>query len=317
MTSRFERLTRKIPAIGVAAIVEDRVDIAGYGSMAGEPVATAHWEIGSITKVFTGILFAEMIERGEVALSDSIGHWVPAEVAERLPERQPTLRQLATHTASLPRLPKGWVRRIKGPNPYSQLTGQDVWDALGPQTSAPSKERFRYSNLGMGLLGHLLERAADTPYDELVRSRITAPLGMADTGVGEGVPVPGFKGRRPTPPWTFGALAAAGAIRSTLDDMVRFAQAVLDPPTGTLGTAITRSLEPAFQGRVHSGGLGWLNRLGRPGVVWHNGGTYGASAFLAIDREARRALIAFGNRGPRLTSPLDGTAWKVFDGLDK
>lgn len=313
MTSPFERLTRKIPAIGVATIVAGRTEIAGYGSI--ESVTAAHWEIGSITKVFTGVLLAEMCERGEVRLEDPIGRWVPADVAERLPDDQPTLRQLATHTAGLPRLPKGWMRRIKGPDPYSQLSVQDVWDALGPHTVAPSKERFRYSNFGMGLLGHLLERAADTPYAELVRNRITAPLGMADTGVGVGSPVPGFKGRKPTPPWTFGALGPAGAIRSTLDDMVRFARAVLDPPAGTVGTAIARSLEVAFQGRVHSGGLGWLYRLGRPSVVWHNGGTYGASTFLAIDREKGVALIACGNRGPRLMSPLDGTAWKAFDGL--
>jgi CubicO group peptidase (beta-lactamase class C family) len=154
VTSPFERLTRKMPAIEVATIVDDRTDVTGYGTIAS--VAGSHWEIGSITKVFTGILFADMCEHGEVGLEDPIGRWVPAEVAERLPDHQPTLRQLATHTSGLPRLPKGWMRRIKGPDPYSQLSLQDVWDALGPQTLAPSKERFRYSNFGMGLLGHLL-----------------------------------------------------------------------------------------------------------------------------------------------------------------
>jgi len=321
----FDRALRKIPAIGLATLAGDRAEMAGLGTIAGTPdPGQLRWEIGSITKVFTGVLLAEMSLRGEVGLDDPIGRFVPVEVAARLPtpDLQPTLCDLATHTAGLPRLPLKWLRTMRGSaDPYAALTEGDVWDALGPKTARPRRRRSRYSNYGVGLLGHLLARAAGTTYEALATDRILEPLGMTATSVDGADPVPGFRKSRPTPPWTMGALAGAGALRSTLTDLIGFAGACLDPPTGTLGEALDLARAPAYRGRLGISGMGLCWQLrptprGRPqGTVWHNGGTYGGASFLAVNPSLRVAVVAFGNAGPGLTSPLDGPSWKVFDGL--
>jgi len=210
-------------------------------------------------------------------------------------------------------------------DPYSSLTEADVFAYLGSKTRRPRRRRFRYSNYGMGLLGHVLARAAGQPYATLVEDRLLAPLDMTATRIGscgEGtVTVQGFRKGRPTRPWTFGALEAAGGLRSTANDLITFARACLDPPDGPLGEALRLARQPFWRGRLPSGnrGLGWMLRghlQGSRATTWHNGGTYGASSFLAVDPSLSRAVVAGGNVGPGLVPPLDGPAWAVFDSLE-
>jgi len=325
----FVPALRKVPAIVVGVLTDDRVEVTALGSVEAAPdPAALCWEIGSITKVFTGLLLAEMSIRGEVGLDDPIGRHLPGPVASRLPagDRQPTLTHLATHTAGLPRIPWAILRRAKASDdPYARLTEEQVFAYLGPRTVRPRRPRPHYSNYGMGLLGHLLARAAGRPYGALVEERLLGPLGMRATAAGscgEGIaPVPGFRKGKPTPPWTFGALEACGALRSTAADLLTFARACLDPPAGTLGEALDLARRPFHRKRLPVAmGLGWMLRnRDRHNCVtetcWHNGGTYGSSSFLAVDVPRRRAVVALGNAGPRLVPPLDGPAWALFDEL--
>lgn len=326
----FARALRKVPGIVVGVLDAGRAEVTALGSMEEEPdPAGLCWEIGSITKVFTGLLLAEMSVRGEVGLDDPIGRHLPGPAAARLPapDRQPTLAHLATHTAGLPRLPPVIIRQARGSDdPYARLTEEQVFACLGPKTRRPRRPRSRYSNFGMGLLGHLLARAGGRPYDTLVEERLLAPLGMRATAVGgcgeSRDPVPGFRKGRPTPPWTFGALEGAGALRSTAADLLTLARACLDPPAGPLGEALDLARRPFHRGRLPFAavGLGWMlrtrDRRRRPTeTCWHDGGTYGGSSFLAVDIRRRLAVLALGNAGPRLIPPLDAPAWALFDGL--
>ncbi len=326
----FRKPLRKVPGIVAGTLVGFDTNVVGMGSVAeGTDPGSLCFEIGSITKVFTGILLAEMSLRDEVGLDDPIGAHLPDEVAGRLPasNRQPTLRDLATHTAGLPRLPMSMIRKVgKSNDPYSQLTVEDVWAPLGPKTVRPKRRRTRYSNWGMGLLGHLLEHRAGIPYPALIEERLLDPLELHATGVeqcAEGVPtVQGFRKRKPTPPWRFGALAGAGALRSTANDLLRFAGAILNPPGGIVGEALELARQAHHGGTGPSGGtgLGWHLRPRPPRQaaaesVWHDGGTYGAASFLAVDPPGMRAVVALGNRGPGLFPPLNGAAWSLFDGL--
>ncbi|MCB2224549.1 MAG: beta-lactamase family protein [Actinobacteria bacterium] len=323
------RALRKVRGVTVGVLDGGVASFTAGGDLdrAADPGALC-WEIGSITKVFTGVLLAEMAGRGEVALDDPVGRHAPAGAAARLPgeAHQPTLRHLATHTSGLPRLPLRMVRAAgRSDDPYAGLSADDVWAHLGPATRLPRRPRHSYSNYGVGLLGHLLERAAGMPYPDLLAERVLDPLGLTATGCddcrGGGPVVGGFRRRRETPPWTFGALEAAGALRSTPADMLRFAAACLDAPAGPLGGALEASFGPHHRGRLQRVGLGWQHRVvpprgGRRPALWHNGGTYGTASFLAIDRERQRAVVAFGNRGPVLASPIDRLGWAVFDGLE-
>ena len=326
----FTRALRKVPGIAVGVLRDGRFEVAALGSVAGEPnPASLCWEMGSITKVFTGLLLAEMSLRGEVRLDDPIGRYLPDEVTARLPalEMQPTLTHLATHTAGLPRVPWALLRKVKGSaDPYSGLTEEQIFACLGPATRQPRRPRSRYSNFGMGLLGHLLARAAGRPYEALVEERLIGPLGLTATGVGGcgpgTTPVAGFRKGKPTPPWTFGALAGAGALRSTAADLLAFAGACLDPPPGAVGEALALARRPFHRGRLPFAavGLGWMLRTRdhrrRPSeVCWHDGGTYGGSSFLAVDVPRRLAVVTLGNAGPGLLAPLDGPSWALLESL--
>jgi CubicO group peptidase (beta-lactamase class C family) len=309
---------------------EDEFETVALGTVEDEAdPGSLCWEIGSITKVFTGLLLADMSIRGEVGLEDPIGFHLPDPVAGRLPATtlQPTLTDLATHTAGLPRLPMSIYRLAKGSDdPYSKLTEDDVFAYLGAKTKRPRRRRSRYSNYGMGLLGHLLARAAGRPYATLIEERLLSPLAMTATGIGscgEGtVTVQGFRKNRPTPPWTFGALEAAGGLRSTVTDLITFARACVHPPDGAVGEALNLARQPFHSSRWPTGnkGLGWMLRTHdrkkrTTETTWHNGGTYGSSSFLAVDAPRSLAIVAFGNTGPRLVAPLDGPSWAVFDRL--
>ena len=317
-----------VPGITAAVVVGDDEQVFALGSMAGRPRPRLDcWEIGSITKVFTGTLLAEMVLEGEVRLDDPIGVHLPTEVAQRLPlaHLQPTLEDLATHHAGFPTLPLSMVGKAlatRDADPYARLSERQVFDHLGPKTRRPGRPKFRYSNFGMGLLGHVLEQVAGQPYATVIRERLLDPLGLDHTGIGacgvDAEPVPGHRRRKPTPAWTFGALPGCGAMRSTVIDLVSFVRSVIDPSSGRVGDALPLAVEPRRSGpaREMRIGLGWMTRTTDDvGAVWHNGGTYGTSSFLAVDRERRVAVVALGNAGPRLVPRLDRPCWALLDEL--
>ena len=190
------------------------------------------FEIGSATKVFTSLLLADMVQRGEVALNDPVAKFLPAGVS--VPERngrQITLVDLATHTSGLPRLPANL--NPKDPNnPYADYTPEQLYQFLSSyQLPRDIGAQYEYSNLGGGLLGFALARRAGMSYEALVKSRICDPLGMKDTGI---TLTPEMKARfavghdqglARVENWDLPTLAGAGALRSTANDLLAFVSA--------------------------------------------------------------------------------------------
>jgi serine-type D-Ala-D-Ala carboxypeptidase/endopeptidase len=321
----FRRPLRKIPGAVVGVMMGGREEVTGLGSLASHAhPGGLRWEIGSITKVFTSLLLADMVGRGEVALEDPIGAYLPLDRIPDLaePTRQPTLRDLASHTSGLPSIPEGWHRGLKSSeDPYASIAADDIYLALGADSVRPTHPRFRYSNLGAGLLGLLLSNAAGKPYEILVAERVLQTLGMNETGF-DGEVVQGFRRGKPTPPWSFDAMAPAGAIRSTARDMLKFAAAVIEAPSGAFDRSLRMTIEERFEIRKGKAyvGLGWQIRSDRDGqgeTFWHNGGTYATASFLGVNRDSGVAVVAFGNRGPGpLGSPLDRSSWKLLESLE-
>lgn len=318
----FGPVLSKVPGVVVAMVNGGDEQVFALGTVAARRRPREdQWEIGSITKVFTGTLLAEMSLRGEVRLQDHIGLYLPTEVAERLPlpDLQPTLEDLATHHGGFPSVPAAWLARLwRSDDPYARLSEAMVFDRLGPKTKRPTKPKFRYSNFGMGLLGHLLENVAGQPLKTLMRERLFDPLGLDHTEMGgdHSDVVPGFRKGKVTPPWTFGALAGCGAMRSTVTDLISFARSVADPSSGRVGKALRLATEPRRDGPARDMriGLGWLTRTDDEGrALWHNGGTYATSSFFAVDPDCSAAVIALGTAGPGLIPRLDAPSWALFD----
>jgi serine-type D-Ala-D-Ala carboxypeptidase/endopeptidase len=274
---------------------------------ADAPTPETIMEIGSITKVFTATVLANMAEEGLLELDDSVQDYLPEGV--RLPTRgRPiTLADLATQTSGLPRLPRGLVQLSLGhrQNPYARFTDAHLDRAIvaARLKDVPGK-KVRYSNFGFGLLGHVLALRAEQSYEQLVRERVCEPLGLADTRIS--IPtadLPRFadghdrRGRQVTH-WDLPALAGAGALRSTVADMLRFLELQLRAPTTRLGRAAHATHEPrARRGRLTQG-LGWaglpLRRSSRR-VLWHNGGTGAFRSFAGFVKETETAVVVLSN----------------------
>lgn len=286
--------------------------VVSYGRLAKDDPRPLNgdtvFEIGSITKVFTSLLLADAVERGEVALTDPVGTFLPAKV--KMPERggrSITLHDLSTHTSGLPRLPSNMAPKDPA-NPYADYTFENLYTFLsGYQLPRDIGSEFEYSNLGGGLLGHALTlRARATDYEELVRARVTTPLGMTSTSI---TLPPGMQSRlatghgatlQPVATWDLPALAGAGALRSTTNDLLTFLAANL----GYVKTPLAPAMANMLTGRRQTStpntaiGLGWLvlTTHGRE-LVWHNGGTAGYRTFIGFDPKARVGVVVLSNAG--------------------
>jgi CubicO group peptidase (beta-lactamase class C family) len=271
----------------------------------GKPLSvTTLFEIGSITKIVTGTLFADAIRRGEVQETDRLVALMP-EFTFPAKSEQITLLDLATHRSGLPSFPVGYTPPDPL-DPWSKLDSAVLARgfAAGPLRFTPG-EKAEYSNVGAGLLGRVLVRRARQPdYESLVRARFAGPLKLRDFNVALSVSQKARKavghsgGTTPTSDWQIPYLAGAGAINSTLDDMTRLAAACLDTASGPLAGAIraAQRVRRDFQGPMKIG-LHWVS-LPRPDssfIVWHNGGTGGFRTWLGCNHRTGVAAVVMTN----------------------
>jgi CubicO group peptidase (beta-lactamase class C family) len=312
----------------VALVRGDERRLRSYGSVeAGRsalPRADTVFEIGSVTKTFTALLLHEMAGRGEVPLDDPIGRHLPPDVPTPTDgARSITLLDLVTHTARLPN--NGWtlIRQAlrDRKHPFVRYSVEDLHaDVARAGIRRGIGERMRYSNLGFGLLGHLLAQAAGASYDALVIERVTRPLGLTDTAVHPSDRTRyarGHMNRTTTAPDVdIPTLGGAGALRSTARDMAAYLRAHIDPSTTPLEgplEAVQRPRTGIGRGR-HAVGSAWLLRRGDRGTVaWHNGGTPGFGTFVGFDRGAGAGIVVLTNTRHRMRA--DHAAFRVLDAL--
>ncbi len=263
------------------------------------------FEIGSVTKVFTGTLLADMVARGDVALDDPVARHLPRDVS--VPARggrEITLLDLATHTSGLPGAPDH--QPADPQNPWGDWTVERLYEWLAQHELArePGAE-YEYSNLGMGLLGHALARAAETELPELMAERVLDPLGMNRTGYGRaGDSTPGLvRGHQladTVPHWTTTeAIWGAGGLRSTAEDLLRFIATNVGPADTDLERAMREAHEPRRPGRAEEQvGLAWVNlSVNDRRIVRHSGSSAGFRAQIAFDLERRVGAALLVNSG--------------------
>jgi D-alanyl-D-alanine-carboxypeptidase/D-alanyl-D-alanine-endopeptidase len=283
-----------------------RTRVVAYGDAGGGRRLNKRsvFEIGSITKTFTGTLLADMAQRGEVRLTDPVASLLPPELT--VPSRggrQITLLDLATQTSGLPRLPTNLT--ITDPsNPYAGYTVDQLYAFLNGYTlTRDPGSQFEYSNLGVGLLGHALALRAHKSYEELVRERVLAPLDMTSSAItltpymarnfASGHNADGAI----VAPWDLPTLAGAGALRSSISDMLAYASANLDDGGEPLQQAMTTARSPRERIDAQTQiGLNWFTRrTGDHDIVWHDGGTGGFSSFIGLDEARETAIVVLSN----------------------
>jgi D-alanyl-D-alanine-carboxypeptidase/D-alanyl-D-alanine-endopeptidase len=291
-----------LPAGGIVAAEIDHgsVRFSSAGNFApheGVPPERVLFEIGSITKVFTGLLLAEAVLEGKARLDDPIAKYLPADLKLAPAVAAITLEQLATHTSGLPRLPNN-MKPADSLDPYADYGHAEMYAFLAAYAPAkPAPQPADYSNIGMGLLGHILERVHGRSYAELVAERITGPLSMKDTVI-ELDPdqqarfaVP-HSGSTTVKPWRIPGLTGAGALRSTATDLVRFAQALMNPDDSPLRAAWELARQPRADMGGEKIGLGIMVGKHNGALTYsHGGGTGGFRSYLEFSPETQRGLV--------------------------
>jgi CubicO group peptidase (beta-lactamase class C family) len=250
-----------------------------------------------------------MVNRKEVALDDPAAKYLPDHA--KMPERSGksiTLHDLSTHTSGLPGLPSNMKPKDLR-NPYADYSVDDLYQFLsGYELPRDPGSEFEYSNLGGGLLGHLLAYRAGTDYESLIGTRITQPLGMPDTGITR---VSSMKQRMatghtamlaPAANWDFPTLAGAGALRSSVNDMLTFLEAFLGYQERFRESPLAPAMKAMFEVRRPTGkakgeiGFAWIiySADGRE-IANHDGGTGGFRSWVGYDPKERIGVVVLSN----------------------
>ncbi|MEU8301429.1 serine hydrolase domain-containing protein [Micromonospora sp. NPDC048909] len=263
------------------------------------PDADLQYRLGSISKTMTATLVMQQRDAGRLALDDPLERHLPGTSVGTL-----TLRQLLGHASGLQREPEGeWWERAEGSD-LATLLGAVTADKI----AYPAHRTYHYSNLAYGLLGGVLERITGTPWAELLRERIFEPLGMRRTTYAATEPFargyvvhPWHGTLREEPRTDTGAMAPAGQLWASIEDLVRWAAFLAEPAPRVLAAdTLTEMCAPVVISDLDSwsGGHGLgveLYRAGERVYVGHGGSMPGYVAALAVHRPTRTAVVGFAN----------------------
>jgi serine-type D-Ala-D-Ala carboxypeptidase/endopeptidase len=276
------------------------------------------FEIGSLTKTFTGLILAQMVLQKKVAFDDPVRALLPDGTVIKPLGAEITLLDLATQHSGLPRMPDNF-HPASAANPYVDYHAEQMYAYMNKHGVGRANETiFLYSNFGFGLLGQALSVRAGIPYGQLVKNEVIDPLHMDDTAI---TLSPTQQSRliqghdvqnHPASRWDFDAFAGAGALASTASDMLKYLEANLHPEKiSTAGAAPDSPAAIAQDHQLRGTGIGpakvalaWLYNE-QTKIYFHDGGTGGYSSFAAFLPTDDRAIVVLYNRSDVTTgNPL-------------
>jgi CubicO group peptidase (beta-lactamase class C family) len=310
--SLIDARVRLMPNAGIIVGLVDahgsRILSAGTLNGPGTPApdASTMFEIGSVTKTFTATALADMVRQRQVTLDEPVARLLPDSV--HVPSRdgkQITLLDLATQSSALPSLPTNFSPSDVS-NPYADYSVAQLYAFLSSyQLPRDPGVRYEYSNLGFGLLGFVLARKDGTSYEAMVHRRITVPLGMNHTRISLSAKdsahlAPAHNAAGDTVAnWDFPTLTGAGAIRSTMGDMLKYLTAYMQKDTTTaFGRDVQLAILPRRPTTIPNMriGLAWhIRDVGSSQIVWHNGQTGGYHSFVGFDPARGTGVVILGN----------------------
>ena len=270
-----------------------------------EPVdENSVFEIGSITKTFTGIILADKVIHGDMKLDDPLQKYLPKGVTA--PSRNGasiTLVNLSNHTSSLPRMP-GNFNPENASNPFADYTEKQMYDFLTNYAlTRDIGSQYEYSTFAQGLLGHIMATKSGISYEQLMINVIAKPLDLSDTRISlttlmkKNLAMGHAEGKQ-VENWDLTSLAGAGAIRSTAVDMMKYLKANMGITKSNLYPAMQLSHNHSRpEGSLPMVGLGWhmMNADDNKEIVWHNGGTGGYRTFIGFIKGENKAVVVLSN----------------------
>ncbi|MET7457932.1 serine hydrolase domain-containing protein [Streptomyces sp. NPDC005574] len=287
------------------------------------PRPELRYELGSATKAFTGLLFAQLIRRGLLTGGEAAADCLdPGRATGAAPV---TLAHLVTHTSGLPALPADFFARALPAwrtNPYARYPAERVIGAfLRHRPRQRPGRRWHYSNFGVAVLGHAVGAVTGTAWEELLAAHVLRPLALGDTGTrprGPGRDAIGHRkdGRGAVPAFDAGGFQAAGSVRATPGDLLTFLEAHLAPPPEPLAGALLSMHTPVLRRGLdhrHVHTVGWFRHpTGGGPMYFHSGATLGQQAFLGFRPDTGTALAALCTRRFRAGDPFVAAAYALL-----
>jgi CubicO group peptidase (beta-lactamase class C family) len=279
------------------------------GQNTADPIAATTetlYDLASISKLYTTTCAMRLVEQGKLALDDPVARTLPAFAANG--KGAITLRQLLTHTSGLPDYLKLWELEA---SPAARLERVLRTSPLSPPGTA-----FKYSDLGLIVLGHLVAQVAGLPLERAVRDLVTQPLGLSstlyrpplelerriaptedETNVGRGMVWGEVHDENA---WSLGGVAGHAGLFSTAADLAAFAQVYLDGGAPLLRPDTVAEMTRNQIGALESRGLGWeldadyyMGKLASSSTYGHTGFT-GTS--LVVDPRRQLIVVLLANR---------------------
>jgi serine-type D-Ala-D-Ala carboxypeptidase/endopeptidase len=294
------------PGMALAIVDSSEIHYFNFGKTAedGKPVDEhTIYEIGSITKVFTGILLAQQVLDGNLKLEDEINGYLSGDIkVPAMGDSGITFGSLTDHTSGFPRMPYNFAPANPN-NPFADYSVDQMYEFISGYTPVRAVgSEYEYSNLAQGLLGHILAMNKNCTYEELMVKTIADPLGMQDTRIVltdrlKKKLALGHSDGEVVENWDIPTLAGAGAIRSSASDMAKFISANL----GYFNSPLYEAMELSHRVRhVKAGemsvGMGWHIKKGVNGyIIWHNGGTGGYRTFAGFVKETGKGVVLLTN----------------------
>lgn len=299
-----------IPSVAVGIVKDGEVVLAkayGYADVEEKIAANAEtiYQVGSVTKLFTGHVLARLIEQGDMALTDRLATFFPElDSFPIAPDGTPiTVRDVATHSAEFPRYPENLERQdsnpIKGYTEAAMMTGINQ-----VEIDTTVGYRYNYSNFGYGVLGLAMEFRTDTTYEALVQRHVLEPYSMSATFVTQNdavdehlaVPYLEVNPEQRTEPWDMGTLLAAGNIFSNVNDLNQFMLHLLDD------NAVNRTQQQRLLriNETWSYGLGCFvidSEEYNTSVIYHGGDIDGYASSLTLYPEHQLGIVLLTNYG--------------------
>jgi D-alanyl-D-alanine-carboxypeptidase/D-alanyl-D-alanine-endopeptidase len=306
--------SKSIVGCVVGILDNGKTEIHAYGEVrhgaGNKPNGDTLYEIGSMTKVFTGTLLGDAVRRGKLTLEAPLQDFLPADVKLRTIKDHPIrLVDLASQSSGLPRMPDNFAPKDPA-NPYADYGPDQLMEFFRKYQLEQPPGKYEYSNLGVGLLGYILAKRVGKPYEQIVVDTICNPLKMADTRI----KLSDEQRKRLAPPyngdlgeaknWDFDALAGAGALRSTANDMLKFAAASLSTDDRAVVKGIHTAWSPHY-GKPGEIRIGLCWQLARDGETWwHNGQTAGYSSAIFVYPPKKLAVVVLCNTASEHATPL-------------
>ena len=298
---------KNVAGLSIGVLQNGKISTYNFGEIkkgTGQlPTANTIYEIGSVTKTFTGILLANAVLEGKVKLDGDICKYLDGNYPNlQFAGRPISLVDLSNHTSGLPSQPKmpGSDEDIFSAS--TKFNDKMLADILHHVTidTLPGTRR-QYSNFAVGLLGLILEKVYGMNYEQLLKKYILGPYAMKQSKItmsktdfrsfAQGYDVEG----NPAPYWRNRIAEPAGGIRSTTHDMLIYAQEQMN----TKDSAAKLSHQLTFGNAKQGTGLNWGISTTKEGYLrWsHDGGTDGFTSLCLVYPELNAAIILLTNHG--------------------